>query len=890
MTSPVCYVKRLLSIGLTIAVVFVLAFAAATPVVAQNFDPAQYFDKQTYFPATQPEVLGVQAQEPTPAAAAPTTTPPAEDYHNYTTYTGYVLGFTSTWTPDNPFYFVKRLQENVAVTFTTNPEARTNLLLAIGGERVEEMKTLVDAGKADAAASIADDYRATMTSMTDTLQTLKDAGGDIATLLVKVDKQCASQGLVVEEVTIAAPAAVAGQLAQAVLGANHAVDSIADLAGRPPIPPSVTERLDALQSQGLLSSTEVATIVGADTRVAARQKLQKLAVANVFPEADLEKFDEAACSYYPTGCAQVIEYKKFRDLKKLEEQKPDEATLTQVQTFAQTYTPGTPVPPELRSVWAAMVHKENIEATWRPDLISQNLLRNNTPDYQKFQEVVARLRPTDQDLKYVQGLVDRNPKIAGDPFYGRILRLGDVFGTADREAPTSPLATSCSRDSHWVNVPFMPNGGYCVPNLVYAQPPGGTPTGSSCPPGYHRSDPTGPCLPDNPYGPGIGGGIPVPAARSCPAGYNWVPELTSPRGGYCAPTYPNIGGGPFPFPISPPSYCPQGNIFRDGKCEKYDPAPKEGCLDKSWWNGQKCVAVKECPQGQFQDSNGECKSTADEYKKYESACAGRTIPPGGCGAGYWDIVSCSCKGGYVVQYGTPAGGGGYCSPPVGGCGPYTCWDQGICGCTSCTLPYFTPVGVVPTGYPTGYPGGGDGGTGTPSRETQEANCKAGGGVCVSWVNGACGCERSTGSGGGGAPSCGSGYYWNGSYCAASTGGGTYPTPSGGTYPTPATSCPSGQYLGPGGYCMSSSGGSSGGGTGSYPTPSYYTPSSTTYGTPGGTYGTPSYPTPSGTYGTPDYPTPSGTYSTPSYGTPEYSTPPPYQTPSYGTPSYGTPPP
>ncbi len=128
---------------------------------------------------------------------------------------------------------------------------------------------------------------------------------------------------------------------------------------------------------------------------------------------------------------------------------------------------------------------------------------------------------------------------------------------------------------------------------------------------------------------------------------------------------------------------------------------------------------------------------------------------------------------------------------------------------------------------------------------------------------------------------------------------SYPTPAGG-------SCPAGQYIGPGGYCIPEGGYS-------YPTPggvySYPTPSAYSYPTPGGTYSYPSptsysYPTP-GSYYTPggySYPTPGsysyptpGSYSyptpygTPSYGTPSYSYPSPsYGTPSYGTPSYETP--
>ncbi|MBI4036862.1 hypothetical protein HY385_00365 [Candidatus Daviesbacteria bacterium] len=131
---------------------------------------------------------------------------------------------------------------------------------------------------------------------------------------------------------------------------------------------------------------------------------------------------------------------------------------------------------------------------------------------------------------------------------------------------------------------------------------------------------------------------------------------------------------------------------------------------------------------------------------------------------------------------------------------------------------------------------------------------------------------------------------------------SYPTPAGG-------SCPAGQYIGPGGYCIPEGGYSypSPSGPYSYPSPSYYsypTPGSYSYPTPGSyytPYGTPSYgyPTPGSysypsPYGTPSYSYPSPSYGTPSYGTPEYSYPSPYGTPEYsyptpyGTPAYATP--
>lgn len=431
-----------------------------------------------------------------------------------------------------------------------------------------------------------------------------------------------------------------------------------------------------------------------------------------------------------------------------------------------------------------MVRSEELQATFRPDLITpEEYFKYRPDDNQKYQELVERFKPTEKDVRYIRELVRTNPSSASDPLYARILTISERFGTADSAPPISPAAASCSRDSHWVNVPFMPGGGYCVPDTVYEPISRGFGGESPCPPNYHRVSAGGSCLPDNPAGAGLFRYLPAPG--SCPSAYHWVQETASSRGGYCAPDYIGGGGG-YPNPITPPSYCPAGKMFRDGKCEDYSPPPKDGCPGVSWWNGQKCIEQKNCGQGQYQDSNGECKSLTDEYKKYESACKDRPIPADGCGAGWWDIASCSCVGGGPLpndkgkcpsgyraipapqsgfQCQREAGGGG---GDVGSCQkPPDCeilntyWDQASCTCRS-------TFGVEPSPRPTG---GSEGGYSSGSYNPQEmcqrsSNCR--------WKNNSCQCSSGGSYSGGGSgsgvsspPLCGSGYYWNGSSCTRS---------------------------------------------------------------------------------------------------------------------------
>lgn len=722
------------------ALVCLLLWMASAGAIFAIESPQQYFDYNPYY---QPKVLGVFAQESSPSGET------APNYKDYKEFGGYFLAFTRDLTPDNPLYFLKRFEENVGLALTTgNPTKRAQALLAIGGERTDELDQMAAAGKTEAIKGLAAAYDRTMADQADTLESLK--GKPEATpLMLETDKEVAKHMLTLEEVSLKVPEAASAHVQMAITKAEEALDRVADASGRPAVPQEMIARLASYKAQGLLSEEEITKIVSAASRRDARSEFRKLADARVVPLADVKKFDEAAASYYPEGYAKAVELRKFRELANLEKDRPDEGTVREVQEFAKNYKPGDIVPPSIRGWWGPMVRLEELQATFRPDLLDVAAYFTYRPEeQQKYTELVERMKPTQEDMQYVQNLVATNPAAANDPAYSRVLMLGARFGTADQTAPSSPVAASCSRDSHWVSVGFMPGGGYCVPDLVYQSLSQGTAGGETpCPPGYYRAAAGGSCYPDNPGGAGISNYL--PAAGTCPSGYAWKADKGSPRGGYCQPQY-MTGGGGFPSPVTPPSYCPQGKMFREGKCEDYNPPPAQGCGQNSWWNGQKCVEQKNCGEGKYQDSNGECKSSAEEYKKYQSLCQDRPIPAGGCGSGYWDMASCSCVGG--------GGGGGAVSTESmkAACERGGCRWTGVGNACEC-------------------PSGGGGGYTPPSSYNPEEMCRRT--PNCSWANGACGCNSSGGgsysvsggsSGGSGSqsspPSCGSGYYWNGSSC------------------------------------------------------------------------------------------------------------------------------
>lgn len=722
--------------------------------------PHQYFDWNR-FPVVDGRVLG----ETTSSPSAQTN----EDYKNFKR-PKYFFGFLTDAASDNPLYFLKKMEEGMSVTFTFDPQKREEKRLGYAAERLAEIEQLSDRGKPALAFNLAEDYQDLLSTIAQNISNMKKQGRDIKKLLSVVDVEAARHTLVLEELALKLPPQAESGIRTALSASEQAVDVTSDALGKPAVPEELVQRLQSLKAQGLLSPEEVAKLINVDSRQKAREEFRKYTQAGLLPEADFKKLDESARNYFPAGYMTIVEVKKFNELRQLETQKPNEQTVKRLQEFAKDYKPGEIVPTDLRRYWVPMVRLEELQNTVRPDLISEDFFRYRPEEKQKYQEVVERMKPKKEDVEYINQLVQQNPNLLNDPSFARIKAIADKFGPAESSAYQSPVQRNCGSGSHWANISFMPEGGYCAPNYNYSVSASGEIKDSPCPPGYHRSYPGSPCLPDNPNGSGITGSL--PAAGSCPTGYSWKSEASAFRGGYCSPDYTTSSTGGYPGGFAVPGYCPSGKIFREGKCFDYNPPPANGCPSGSYWNGEKCIAPKECGSGYYQDSSGECKSSSLEYERYKNKCAGREMPSGGCGGGWWDMETCSCKTGYYSGGG--GGGGNYgCPPPASGCQGGMTWDRGTCTCKPSSCPAGTSWNGSYCMTDSGSGGSGGGSAGgnyySPSAAEQEAACRAGGGTCVSWVNGACGCERTGSTSQSNWSNCGPGYYWTGSYCAPSSG-------------------------------------------------------------------------------------------------------------------------
>ena len=625
----------------------VLLFLAVSlrPVLASA--PVRYYDWDATTEISS-RVLGVA----TPSASA----------KNFLQFNRYLVG--GNLTPDNPLYFIKGFQEGVQFALTFDPKAKEKMRLELAGERLGEMQIMADKAKTAAVKSTAQNYQRTMEDAT---KNLKDNSSK------ELETEIAKHRVVLGEVAAKAPNAAGEEIKKAIQASEKSADVIADLNGRPAMPPDVVDRITALKAQGLLTPEEANKLISFKTRVEARQELRKYTDSGVLPAADLLRMNEQMKASFPQDFYKIHEMERFEEMKKLEGQKLDPNTQKRVQEFAKTYKPGEIVPADIRSSWAPLVRLEEMQNTFRPDLIDPKLFKNNPDGEKKFKEIVERYKPRQEDVDFVKKYMDKN-KTAADqlpPEYQRMYNLSQAYGVQTAKPPTQEI--SCPTNAHYAN-------GYCIPNYT----PRGD--GAYCPGGYHRSYQDGPCFPDNSTG-------------------GYLPSLTTTPGNYPSPFYPPTnqntnnapGGSTSPSRESQEAACKSGGgtcvswVNNACGCERnanYPTAcayPQGGCGSNNYWDASSC----QCRS----NANGPtpAPSTYSSRESQEAACRS-----GGGTCTSWNNGACSCQG-YSSQPSnyTPPSGYGSCSG-----GQY--WNGSSCVSSPAPQPMPTPS-PTPTPAPAPMP-------------------------------------------------------------------------------------------------------------------------------------------------------------------------------------------
>ncbi|MEK7458438.1 MAG: hypothetical protein AAB612_03080, partial [Patescibacteria group bacterium] len=242
----------------------------------------------------------------------------------------------------------------------------------------------------------------------------------------------------------------------------------------------------------------------------------------------------------------------------------------------------------------------------------------------------------------------------------------------------------------------------------------------------------------------------------CGAGFNWVPEPQSPAGGYCSPNGSDASSGPTYDEFTRGKTC-KGNMINakssSGACSSF-PAD---CMPPGWSRTDTCVSTPvistntntnsnnriECPSNahfvsvSYDPNGGYCIPNYTQVGVDQSTGASSTACPASTHRNY-------AGGSCVPNYNSSSYNNPYALTPLTTTpgGPYYT-NSGKCGSNA----NWVPEAINPQGGYCAQNSGTDGMQdasrfgNTPSREAQEAACWSGGGTCVSWNNGACGCER-----------------------------------------------------------------------------------------------------------------------------------------------------
>lgn len=720
--------------------------------------PVKYYDWSSTLKTGSTRVLG----------ATTTATSSATSSKDFSRFNKYLIG--KELNPNNPFYFIKRLQENVQLAFTFNAKAKEEMRVQLAGQRLVEMQKMADQVDVKAITTAAENYQSAM----------EDVAKNIGDSVKNVDAETAKQTIALHEVMVKVPSQGEEAVQQAIEASEKSADTVADLTDRPAIPPDLVDRITALKAQGLLTPEEAAKLISLKTRTEARQELRKYVNEGILPTSDFLRMNEQMKASFPDEFYKIHEVERFMEMKKMESQRPDPAIQNKIQEFAKSYKSGDIVPADIRSYWGPMIRLEEIQNTIRPDLIDPTLFKNNSDDEKKYKEMVERYKPRQEDLDFVNKYMTQNKTNVDQlpPEYQRMYRLGQTYGTQTATIPSDSKQStmiSCPSNAHFVSVPSDPNGGYCIPNYTprYDDQQNYGYQDTPCPGGYHRNYAGGGCMQDynqnnNGYLPTLTatpGNYPSPYYSStttqCGSNSHWVPEPINPRGGYCA-------GDNYQQPTSSSNSSP-GRESQEAACK----AGGGTCV--SWVNNAcGCVRPSDSNTGCKMPQNGcggngrwwDLSSCAcREQGSYPSAC---TYPSAGCPAGrYWDSGSCACRSNSeasgqtnTTTTNTTNTNNAY-TPPTSSSnremmdsncrrGGGTCnWNGDTCQCiNNSSSSNYTP----PSGYGSCSQGQYWNGSScvnnqvpssntSPSRESQEAACRSGGGTCISWVNDACGCER-----------------------------------------------------------------------------------------------------------------------------------------------------
>jgi len=335
--------------------------------------------------------------------------------------------YTPKITPDNPFYFAKTAFESLQLAVTFDEKTRIKMKLSFAERRLAESKAMIEKGEISKGTKLLEQYEKLLEAATQNFKKIDEKGEGVEDMAKLVEKTTAVHTSVLENISLKIPEKGKAIVNKAILASQTGMDRAADALNEPAIPIDLLTRLNALRGQGIITQEEAATFTQAKSREEARKIFTNFVQQGTVPEADFKRFDTGQAKYFQNDFDKAVEIRKFNELVKFENQKPDEETKKQLEKFAATFKPGDTVPPELRKDWAATIRLEEVQKTIRPDYINPASFKQEERRFQIFQEIKDRARPTADEARFAEEYTQKNNQ-STPPEVQRILDLKNKFG------------------------------------------------------------------------------------------------------------------------------------------------------------------------------------------------------------------------------------------------------------------------------------------------------------------------------------------------------------------------------------------------------------------------------------------------------------------------------
>lgn len=351
----------------TLVVAFVL-LSIVSPASAAPSSRVSYFDFGPYYLNRSLNVLGLfSIIEQLPPVPIPQTALPQPA-------TGIL--------PGSLFAPFEHLVENVQLATTFDAIKREELRLAIANERLSEAKTLLELGKNDQAQEAISLYQQTFADLSENVSALAKTNADTAATLMKtVEDATSAHSVVATSLALASPALQASSWSQVADSSTRALDTIADVKGEPPLPEALSQSIQTLKEQGLITPEESNKIYSFKSRVDVRDELERLTASGQFPLAETAKLDTAVAATFPDAYKQTVANLEFVELRTYQSlPQPPEDTIKEIEKWREEGG-DTPPPASIRPYLY----------TLRAEEVAKNINLADFPPVQTAE--VARFQP-----------------------------------------------------------------------------------------------------------------------------------------------------------------------------------------------------------------------------------------------------------------------------------------------------------------------------------------------------------------------------------------------------------------------------------------------------------------------------------------------------------------